>query len=152
MSAVTAPPPRTIAQRCADVRERLAAEHHLWIATGDGDRGAHLIPLAYAWDGTRLTVATRERNKTVRNVVRSGRARVALGSPTDVVVIDATVTRSDADPHDPALDATFSRLPLDPRRVPGVVCLHLRPVRIQAWRNLPEIAGRTIMRDGRWLG
>lgn len=150
MTAV-AVPPRTIAQRCADVRERLAAEHHLWIATADGDGSPHLIPLAYAWDGTQLTVATKERNKTVRNVVRSGRARVALGSPTDVVVVDATVTLSEPDPDDPTLDATFARLPLDPRRVPGVTCVHLRPQRIQAWRALSEMADRTVMRDGRWL-
>lgn len=29
--------------------------------------------------------------------------------------------------------------------------LVLRPVRVQAWREADEIAGRTLMRDGRWL-
>jgi hypothetical protein len=31
------------------------------------------------------------------------------------------------------------------------VFLVLRPVRIQAWRESDEIAGRTLMRDGAWV-
>jgi len=27
----------------------------------------------------------------------------------------------------------------------------LRPLRVQAWREANEIAGRTLMRDGAWL-
>jgi hypothetical protein len=27
----------------------------------------------------------------------------------------------------------------------------LRPRRVQVWREVDEIAGRTIMRDGRWI-
>jgi hypothetical protein len=27
----------------------------------------------------------------------------------------------------------------------------LRPIRILAWREVNEIAGRTLMRDGRWV-
>lgn len=39
----------------------------------------------------------------------------------------------------------------DPRHDTGYVFLVLRPVRVQAWREANEIAGRTLMRDGRWL-
>ncbi len=39
----------------------------------------------------------------------------------------------------------------DPRRGTGYVFLVLRPVRVQAWREANEIAGRTLMRDGIWL-
>ena len=39
----------------------------------------------------------------------------------------------------------------DPRRDTGYVFLVLRPVRVQAWREANEIAGRTLMRDGSWL-
>jgi hypothetical protein len=31
------------------------------------------------------------------------------------------------------------------------VYILLRPVRIQVWREVDEIAGRTVMRDGTWL-
>jgi hypothetical protein len=39
----------------------------------------------------------------------------------------------------------------DPRTSSGYVFLVLRPVRIQAWRESDEIAGRTLMRDGAWV-
>ena len=39
----------------------------------------------------------------------------------------------------------------DPRRSTGYVFVVLRPVRIQAWREVNEMPGRTLMRDGRWL-
>jgi hypothetical protein len=39
----------------------------------------------------------------------------------------------------------------DPRGAAGYVFLVLRPVRVQAWREANEIAGRTLMRDGTWL-
>jgi hypothetical protein len=39
----------------------------------------------------------------------------------------------------------------DPRRDRGSVFLVLRPVRVQAWREVNEIPGRDLMRDGRWL-
>jgi hypothetical protein len=40
----------------------------------------------------------------------------------------------------------------DPRTAgDAYVFLVLRPERIQAWRELNEIPGRTLMRDGVWL-
>ena len=39
----------------------------------------------------------------------------------------------------------------DPRLSAGYVFFVLRPVRVQAWREANEIAGRTLMRDGSWL-
>ena len=39
----------------------------------------------------------------------------------------------------------------DPRLSPGYLFLVLRPVRVQAWREADEIAGRSLMRDGVWL-
>ena len=78
---------------------------------------------------------------------------MALPSTDDVVLIDGSVdfVPVDAEP-------TRSRLPTRRRRglIPaanptltstfGVV-----PTRIQAWRNVAELRGRTIMRDGRWI-
>ena len=39
----------------------------------------------------------------------------------------------------------------DPRDSAGYVFFVLRPVRVQAWREADELAGRTLMRDGAWL-
>lgn len=151
---MSAPPgvARPRVERREAVLRRLAEERHVWIATADpAADGAHLIPLAFVWDGATLTMATRERSRTVRNLRRSGRARVALGSTADVVIVEGDVTFSVPALDDPRLDATFATLPLDPRRVPGVVCVHLRPDRVMAWASPAEIDDRDLMRDGTWL-
>jgi hypothetical protein len=38
----------------------------------------------------------------------------------------------------------------DPRTEPETAYLRVTPERIQAWRNVAELKGRTIMRGGRW--
>ena len=48
-------------------------------------------------------------------------------------------------------EAYVAQADWDPRGDTGYVFLVLRPVRVQAWREANEIAGRTLMRDGRWL-
>ena len=39
----------------------------------------------------------------------------------------------------------------DPRRGTGYVFIVLRPMRVQAWREVNEIAGRDVMLEGHWL-
>jgi hypothetical protein len=53
---------------------------------------------------------------------------------------------------DDALGAAYAaQADWDPRGEAGYVFLVLRPVRVQAWREANEIAGRTLMRGGTWL-
>jgi hypothetical protein len=144
------PPPRDADRRIADVQHTLSTERHVWLATAAGD-APHLVPLAYVWDGTELLCATKEANRSVRNLAASPTARVAVGSARDVVLIDATVTVRAPSREQPDVVAAFDRLPLNPARVPGVVLLHLRPQRILAWRGLSEIPDRVIMSHGRWI-
>lgn len=143
-------PPRELARRIADVQQMLRTEHHLWLATARGGL-PHLVPLAYVWDGTHLLCATKAGNRSVANLRATGTAKVAIGSARDVVLIEAAVTVSEPGPVSDGLAATFSRLPLNPARVPGVVLLHFRPEKISAWRELSEMPDRVIMRDGAWL-
>jgi nitroimidazol reductase NimA-like FMN-containing flavoprotein (pyridoxamine 5'-phosphate oxidase superfamily) len=51
---------RSLAERRKAATERLRSNTNLWLATASDGRGPHLIPLAYWWDGTRLTTATFE--------------------------------------------------------------------------------------------
>jgi hypothetical protein len=144
-------PPRSTAGRRADVLRMLSTERHLWIASAEDSR-AHLIPLAFAWDGAAITMVTRRSSRTVRNLRRAGRARVALGSPRDVVIVDGPVSFSEPADADPRLREIFATLPLNPERVPGAIGVHLAPQRIMAWRGLAEMRDRTVMADGRWRG
>ncbi|MEV6846622.1 pyridoxamine 5'-phosphate oxidase family protein [Actinoplanes sp. NPDC051411] len=153
MSNSTRPPgvpPRPAERRIADAQRTLRSERHLWLATA-ADGTPHLVPLAYVWNHDELVCVTKEANRSVRNVVASGRARAAVGTARDVVLVDATVTVAEPSTVDPVVAAVLDRLPLNPARVPGVVVLRLRPYRILAWRELSEMPDRVIMTNGRWL-
>ncbi|MFC4121792.1 pyridoxamine 5'-phosphate oxidase family protein [Nonomuraea zeae] len=146
----TATPPRTSAERRADVLQALAGERHVWLATA-GAEGPHLVPLAFAWDGTDVIMMTKRGNRTVTNLRRTGRARAALGTARDVVLIDGPVTLAEPADLPDRVRALFGRLPLNPDQVPGVIALCLRPERVSAWRDLSEIPARTVMSGGHWL-
>jgi hypothetical protein len=143
------------AQRKADTLSKLRAQHaDVWVASAHDSRPAHLVPLSLAWDGELVILALDPDAVTARNIVGSCRARLALGPTRDVVMIEAvlegTVDVKDAPPA--VADAYASQADWDPRLDDARLSyLLLRPQRIQAWREVDEIPGRTIMRDGGWL-
>jgi hypothetical protein len=144
---------RHLAQRKQDTLDKLRTERDVWVATADGDAQAHLVPVALCWDGTHVVVATETRSITARNVAASHQARLALGDTRDVVMIDVTVASTSADSISAEIGDMFAaRHGWDPRTEDTEwVYLTMTPVRIQAWRNVDEIKGRTLMRGGEWL-
>ncbi|KRB73863.1 hypothetical protein ASE01_17760 [Nocardioides sp. Root190] len=53
--------------------------------------------------------------------------------------------------ENPALAESYAaQADWDPRGSVGYVFLVLRPHRVQAWREVNEMTGRTLMRDGTW--
>jgi general stress protein 26 len=147
--------PRNRETRKADTLAILSAIHRdAWVATASRDGAAHLVPLSYSWDGEQLVLATERDTPTLRNLEATGRARVGVGDTRDVVMIDATLTAViDASTAPAAIgDAYVAQADWDPRGLGDpMVYVTLRPVRIQAWREANEIAGRTLMRDSLWL-
>jgi hypothetical protein len=147
--------PRTGEQRKAHVLAMLSAcNSDVWVASSSTTGPAHLVPLSLAWDGDRILVALEPSSVTARNIVSSGHARCALGNTRDVVMIDATLDHTVDVGHAPTglADAYASQADWDPRSSGGEYCyLVLRPRRIQVWREVDEIADRTVMRDGAWL-
>jgi hypothetical protein len=146
------PPARSAEQRKRDVLALLEQEVDLWVASAGADGEAMLIPLSFVWDGRRLTMSTPLASKTARNLIRAGVARVALGATRDVVLIDGTleVIRLGEEPE---LEEAHARATeFDPRTLADeYVYLRLTPQRIQAWREVNELRGRHIMRDGVWM-
>jgi hypothetical protein len=146
--------PRTAARRKADTLARLATPTlDGWVASA-GATGAHLVPLAVHWTGDRLVIALDAASVTARNIAASGRVRIGLGATRDVVLVDATLDRTVAVTDAPAdlADGYAAQSDWDPRDAPdGYVYLVLEPRRIQAWREVDEIPGRTLMREGTWL-
>jgi hypothetical protein len=144
---------RDASTRKADSLAMLTApEIDVWVATASPAGEAHLVPLSLAWVAERAVVAVPERSVTARNVRAAGRARLAVGPTRDVVMIDAELEREVAVAEDEELgEAYAAQADWDPRQDTGYVFLVLRPVRLQAWREADELAGRTLMREGRWL-
>src|SRR5437868_2204489 len=65
---------RPLAERRKAALECLRSNSNLWLATASDGRGPHLIPLSYWSAGSRLTTATSEGSRTVKNV-RAQRVR-----------------------------------------------------------------------------
>lgn len=145
-------PVRSKAERKRHVLRMLESSNKLWIATASDDGSAHLVPFSFVWDGESVFAATSERSPAARNARRTGKARVALGTFGDVVLIDvhATVTAHDGVDADVA-ERLAQVSALDGRSSPSVAYLQLIPWRVQAWWSLQELAKPTIMRGGRWL-
>ena len=142
--------PRTAAQRRVDTLRTLRQSRDVWVASADAAGVAHLIPLSFLWD-EHVIMATPEASKTARNLRRTGWARVALPSADDVVIIEGTVDFVAIAAAVGFAEAHATATGFDPRAEPeGYVYIRLTPSRIQAWRDVAELAGRTIMRDGRW--
>jgi hypothetical protein len=144
---------RSAAQRKSDAIEKLNKDQDVWVATAD-DRGiAHLVPVSLCWHDGMVVVAVEASSRTARNASASGQARLALGPSRDVVMIDAeasVVTRLDAGPA--IARAYRERTGWEPGSDGGDwVYVLLKPTRIQVWRDVDEIAGRTVMAAGRWL-
>jgi hypothetical protein len=157
---MTLPEPRTGAQRKADTLAMLSAPAaDVWVATAavgaaEGEARGYLVPLSLAWLGERIVLATDADSVTARNIVSQGRARLGLGATRDVVMIDAGLERVYGLDDVPASLAQgyAAQSDWDPREAGGGMrFLVLRPLRIQAWREVNELPGRTLMRDGAWL-
>ena len=124
----------------------------VWVATASAEGTPHLVPLSLAWVEERIVVAVEASSVSARNLTASGTARLAVGPTRDVVMLDAVLETAVDVAADDALGTAYAaQADWDPRGAAGYVFLVLRPVRVQAWREANEIAGRTLMRDGTWL-
>ncbi|GLY93354.1 pyridoxamine 5'-phosphate oxidase family protein [Actinoplanes sp. NBRC 103695] len=145
--------PRSAAQRKADVLAKLSAPvADVWVATADAGE-PYLVPLTASWFEERIVLATDKNSPTARNLAACGTARLAFGGTRDVVLVDVRLERAvPVADGGPIGEAYAAQNDWDPRTAgDAYLFLILRPERIQAWRELNEIAGRTLMRDGAWL-
>lgn len=146
------PEPRDLATRKADLLAALTAPAaDVWVATA-ADGAPYLVPLSLAWIEGRAVIALEGRSATARNLTASKRARLAVGPTRDLALLDVELERSVGVDDDAQVSAGYAaQADWDPRGLPGYVFLVLRPTRIQAWREVNELAGRVLMRDGEWL-
>jgi Pyridoxamine 5'-phosphate oxidase len=142
-------PPRSAEQRKNDTLAQLASEVDAWIATADTAGSGYLVPLSFLWDGAGLIVSTPRASVTGRNLSRSGRVRAGVGQVRDVIMIDG-IAEPVQDKR--TKDAFAAKHGWDPRQEAGdYAYFRIVPDRVQAWREVNELPGRTLMRDGDWL-
>ena len=145
--------PRSRALRRRDTEHRLAHDIDAWVASASADGMPYLVPLSFDWDGEALLVATPADSPTGRNLAAGRAVRLALGPTRDVSMIDGEVEVLElgALPAEQG-DRFASRTEFDPRTLATPYrWFRVVPRRIQTWREADELAGRDVMRDGRWL-
>ncbi|MFE6872203.1 pyridoxamine 5'-phosphate oxidase family protein [Kitasatospora sp. NPDC057692] len=145
--------PRPRAQRRHDAEQRLAHDLDVWVATASPDGTPHLVPLSFDWDGEALLLATPSGSPTGRNLAATGTVRLALGHTRDVCLIEGAVEVLDLDalPSERG-DRFAARTGFDPRAcATSYRWFRVTPRGVRCWREENELAGRELMRDGRWL-
>ncbi|MFD5119963.1 pyridoxamine 5'-phosphate oxidase family protein [Streptomyces sp. NPDC058385] len=148
------PPARTTKQRKQDTLDRLERDEDVWVATADGeDATPYLVPLSFLWDGATLLLATPAASPTGRNLRATGRVRLGVGPTRDVVMIEGTAqTLTAAGLPDDVGDAFARKTGFDPRTLTSeYLYFRVTPLRVQAWREANELAGRDLMREGEWI-
>jgi hypothetical protein len=145
--------PRSRAQRRRDTEHRLTHDIDVWVASASVDGVPHLVPLSFDWDGAALLVATPADSPTGRNLAATRSARLGLGHTRDVSMIEGDVEVLEIDTLPPErADRFAARSGFDPRALEAPYrWFRISPGRIQAWREVNELADRELRRDGRWL-
>jgi hypothetical protein len=147
--------PRSKEQRKADTLAKLAEEAlDGWVTSAPPSGRAHMVPLSLHWTGEHLVLAVETTSMTAQNIVATEYSRVGLGGTRDVVLMDLALERAFPAAEVPAEigEGYAGQSDWDPRQVPGeFVYLVLRPTRVLAWREVNELSGRLLMRDGAWL-
>ena len=145
--------PRSRAQRRRDTEHRLTHDIDVWVASASADGAPYLVPLSFDWDGETLLVATAANSPTGRNLAASRAVRLGLGQTRDVCMIEGEVevVELDALPRRRG-DLFAARTGFDPRTLATPYrWFRVFPRRVQAWREVDELADRELMRDGHWL-
>jgi hypothetical protein len=149
----TSAEPRSRAQRRHDTEHRLSHDVDVWVASAAADGAPYLVPLSFDWDGEALLVATPTDSPTGRNLAATRAVRLALGHTRDVSMIDGDVEVLELDSlAQERSDRFAARTGFDPRALAAPYrWFRISPRRIQAWREVNELADRDLMRDSRWL-
>ncbi|MFD7256941.1 pyridoxamine 5'-phosphate oxidase family protein [Streptomyces sp. NPDC059874] len=151
VAAVAAPREHVV--RLKDTLARFERDNDVWVSTADAAGNPCLVPLSFLWDGETFLVSTSPTTPTGRNLLAGGRVRLAFGATRDVVLVEGTATSLDvADLVPGEREAFAAHTGFDPGGFAAPYpYFRIVPVWIQAWREVNEIAGRDLMKAGRWL-
>ncbi|MFD8804226.1 pyridoxamine 5'-phosphate oxidase family protein [Streptomyces sp. NPDC059597] len=141
---------RDTARRRNDTLGRLAGERDVWVATAHPEHGPHQVPLWFWWDGEAVWMCTGGGSATVRNLRVEPRVRLALPDSFDVVLLRGEARCFPVEEVPAAAAEGFAgKFGWDPRGEEGsFVFVRVRLSGVLAWRGVPELRGRVLMREG----
>ncbi|MGP9019637.1 pyridoxamine 5'-phosphate oxidase family protein [Streptomyces sp. BR1] len=144
---------RTLEERIRDTRKRLEDDVDTWVSTASLTGTPYLVPLSFLWDGTSVVISTVRTSPTSKNLLAGGHVRLAFGATRDVILVEGAAEPIEEGSLDEKLaDAFAAKTGFDPREEnEPYQYFRIRPRRVQAWREVNELAGRTLMKDGEWL-
>src|SRR5262249_7733791 len=145
--------PRSRPQRRRDTEHRLTNDVDVWVASASADGAPYLVPLSFDWDGEALLVATPAGSPPGGTLAAPRAVGRGRGHPRDVSMIggEVEVLEIAALPQQRG-DRFAARTGFAPRALATPYrWFRISPRRIQAWREVNELPGRELMRDGRWL-
>jgi hypothetical protein len=146
-------PARTPEVRKQDTLKHLTEDVDVWVSTASADGTPYLMPLSFLWTDDTVLLSTALNNPTSRNLQANPTVHLAFGGTRDVVLMIGTVEviKSAELPVDVG-DAFASHAGFDPRALKSpYLYFRVRPIQIQAWREVNELRDRDLMRDGSWL-
>src|SRR5207245_9512425 len=94
--------------RKADVLAALQQHADMWLSTADPAGRPHLIPVSAWWDGTHLVIATAGASRKAKNLQTNRAARVAGGSPSNAIMVDAEAGDTSAVVDSPDMASSFA--------------------------------------------
>ncbi|MFD7700070.1 pyridoxamine 5'-phosphate oxidase family protein [Streptomyces caelestis] len=146
-------PPRGLEERLRDTRAGLENDVGLWAAAPGTPDGVRPVPLSLLRDGTAFLVPTPRAPVTGRNPPADGRVRIGPGPTRDVALVDGTAAPVDVDALGAGTgDAFAAGTGFDPRRPDEPYrYVRVRPRRVRARREVNEMSGRALVREGRRL-
>lgn len=145
--------PRSRVARKENALRRLVEDEDVWVATADAAGVPCLVPLFFWWDGEVIWLSTRPTNPTGANMAASGLVRMCVGTTRDVVQIEGGVAAFTVEelPQEVG-DAFAAKGGWDPRTDDARYDYYRVTLDVlRAWGTVPELVGRTLMRDGKWL-
>ena len=77
------------------VDERLRKEQIIWLATTRPNGAPHLVPIWYAWDGSKVYFATPPSTQKIRNIRQTLRVAISLPDGMNVVVLEGDAALAD---------------------------------------------------------
>ena len=146
-------PARSAETRKQDTLRHLTEDVDAWVSTASADGTPYLMPLSFIWTDDTVLLSTALNNPTSRNLQASPTVHLAFGETRDVILMIGTAEAiKPADLSTELGDAFAAHAGFDPRTLKSpYLYFRVHPIQIQAWREVNEIADRTLMQDGTWL-